>query len=170
MEDYVRNGIMQLPLRFFINVSIRIFLIIDFKCPLNWKIKNRKLFIETFKKLTFLFSIAMIVIGDQYNSESCLIEGTDILGQSDLGNQGWHIKGLVWAEGIKCKVFCLNGPLNSLPNQKKDSKVFHPALLTQPTPVVWTNRWQIWVFFSFEFLWGTAGICHTILWGFSEAL
>ena len=37
-------------------------------------------------------------------------------------------------------------------------------------PVVWTNRWQIWVFFSFEFLRGTAGICHTSLWGFSEAL
>ena len=37
-------------------------------------------------------------------------------------------------------------------------------------PVVWTNRWQIWVFFSFEFLRGTAGICHTGLWGFSEAL
>ena len=37
-------------------------------------------------------------------------------------------------------------------------------------PVVWTNRWQIWVFFSFEFLRGTARICHTSLWGFSEAL
>ena len=33
-------------------------------------------------------------------------------------------------------------------------------------PVVW----QIWVFFSFEVRQGTAGICHTGLWGFSEAL
>ena len=37
-------------------------------------------------------------------------------------------------------------------------------------PVVWTNRWQIWVFFSIEFFWGTTGICHTSLWRFPEAL
>ena len=37
-------------------------------------------------------------------------------------------------------------------------------------PVVWTNRWQIWVFFSFEIRWGTAGICHASLWGFFKAL
>ena len=37
-------------------------------------------------------------------------------------------------------------------------------------PLVWTNRWQIWVFLSFEFLRGTAGICHTSLWGFPKAL
>ena len=37
-------------------------------------------------------------------------------------------------------------------------------------PVVWTNWWQIWVFFSSEFLRGTAGICHTRLWGLSKAL
>ena len=35
--------------------------------------------------------------------------------------------------------------------------------------VVWTNWWQIWVFFSFEFLRGMAEICHTSLCGFSEA-
>ena len=29
---------------------------------------------------------------------------------------------------------------------------------------------QIWVFFPFEFLRGTAEICHTSLWGFSKAL
>ena len=37
-------------------------------------------------------------------------------------------------------------------------------------PVVWTNWWQIWIFFSFEVRRGMAGICHTGLWGFSEAL
>ena len=37
-------------------------------------------------------------------------------------------------------------------------------------PVVWTNRWQIWVFFSFEVHRGTAGICHAGLWRFSKAL
>ena len=37
-------------------------------------------------------------------------------------------------------------------------------------PIVETNRWQIWVLYSFEFLRGTAGICHTGLWGVSEAL
>ena len=37
-------------------------------------------------------------------------------------------------------------------------------------PIVWTNRWQIWVSFSFEVCLGMAGICHAGLWGFSEAL
>ena len=37
-------------------------------------------------------------------------------------------------------------------------------------PVLWTNQWQIWVFFSFEVPWGTARICHPGLLGFSEAL
>ena len=32
-------------------------------------------------------------------------------------------------------------------------------------PVVWTNPWQIWVSFSFEVYWGTAGICLAGLLG-----
>ena len=36
-------------------------------------------------------------------------------------------------------------------------------------PVVWTNRWQIVGFFSFEVCRGTTGICHAGFWGFSEA-
>jgi hypothetical protein len=37
-------------------------------------------------------------------------------------------------------------------------------------PIVWSNRWQIWVFFSFVVCRGTAGICHAGLWRFFEAL
>ena len=39
-----------------------------------------------------------------------------------------------------------------------------------PRLVVWTNRWQIWVFFSFEVRQGMAGICQTCLWWFSQVL
>ena len=32
-------------------------------------------------------------------------------------------------------------------------------------PVVWTNQWQIWISFSFEVCWGTAGICQAgLIW------
>jgi hypothetical protein len=36
--------------------------------------------------------------------------------------------------------------------------------------VICTNEWQIWVSFSFEVCWGMAGVCHSSLWGFPQAL
>ena len=48
----------------------------------------------------------------------------------------------------------------ALPKGRKYQMVKTQTQSHDRRPVVWTNRWQIWVFFSFEFLRGTAGICH----------
>ena len=58
----------------------------------------------------------------------------------------------------------------ALPKGRKYQMVKTQTESHDRRPIVWTNRWQIWVSFSFEVCWGTAGIYHTDPWGFSEAL
>ena len=58
----------------------------------------------------------------------------------------------------------------ALPKGRKYQMVKTQTESHDRRPVVWTNQWQICVFFSFEVRWGTGGICHAGLGGFSEAL
>ena len=58
----------------------------------------------------------------------------------------------------------------ALPKGRKYQMVKTQTESHDRRPIVWTNRWQIWVSFSFEVCRGTAGIYHADPWGFSEAL
>ena len=90
-----------------------------------------------------------------------------------FGKLAWRKAGGLISESFSILKICGRSVADCKPALSKGRK--YQMVKTQSEshvrrPVVWTNRWQIWVFFSFEFLPGTAGICHTSLWGFSEAL
>ena len=76
-------------------------------------------------------------------------------------------KGTVLCDGCWLWAWQILGVIADLLWRKVEStKWLKHKLCHVRKPIVWTNQWQIWVSFSFEVAWGTAGICHTGIWGF----